>query len=95
MHIVEAVVDFGERTLVGDVFVNLHLTLQVIWRTLDTSYPGKCKHTINKLRKFRTALDPTKGRSTPSTASDKLESDMKERHDYQYYWMKSHMLTVG
>lgn len=37
MHVVEAFVDLGERAVMSDVLIDLHLALKIVWQRRDFS----------------------------------------------------------
>ena len=58
VHGIKSLVDIVEAKVVGDKLVNLDLASEVV---------------LNKTGQLRAALDTTKGRSAPDTASHQLE----------------------
>lgn len=62
LHVLESLVDLVQRLAVGDEFVDLEITVEVV---LDKSW------------KLSAALHTTKGTSLPYTSGDKLECCFK------------------
>lgn len=79
MHIMEAIIDFRELAFMCDVIVDSHLALKIVCDKMTVirelqSTTNSIFPTFYQTRDFSSALDATKGTSTPYTSSNKLES---------------------
>ena len=77
MHIVEAFVDRCKSALVGNVFIDLDLAVQVIWtnglRVIEKCLEV-CELTSDETRDLGSSFNTTEGGSSPCPSSNQLES---------------------